>query len=376
MKNIGLFLILALPLFLTTLSCTRMEKEMYLFVGTYAKESDDGIFLYRFNMEDGSSTFVNKVSGIENPSYLALDKEETRLYSVSEAPAGAKVFAYSFDKQTGDIHLIDTGETGDGGSGPCFIWVDSERKLAVTANYRGGSISVFPLLSVGTLGIPAVYSYEGGTSGSARQNAPHLHCIYASPDEKYLYANDLGTDRIYKYDIRSGEFGEKMLQAGEPAFFSLPAGEGPRHTAFHPNGKFAYLIGELSGRVTVLKYDNGNFSPIQYIEADSLHAAGSADIHATPDGRFLYVSNRLKGDGLAIFSIDPGSGMLTKVGYQPAGIHPRNFIITPDGGFLLCACRDTNRIRIFAIDKRNGSLTDLQKDIRVSQPVCLKFASL
>ncbi|MDR0395380.1 MAG: lactonase family protein [Tannerella sp.] len=349
---------------------------MYLFVGTYAKESDDGIFLYRFNTEDGSATFANKVSGIGNPSYLALDKDETLLYSVSEASTGAKVFAYSFDKQTAGLRLMDTCETGDGGGGPCFIWVDSERKLAVTANYHGGSISIFPLSSTGTFGVPTVYSYEDGTPGSSRRKAPHLHCIYTSPDEKYLYANDLGTDRIYKYDICSGEFGVKKLQAGQPAYFPLPAGEGPRHTIFHPNGKFAYLISELSGRVAVLKYDNGNLTPIQYIEADSLHAAGSADIRTTPDGRFLYASNRLKGDGLAIFSIDPESGMLTKVGYQPTGKHPRNFIITPNGKFLLCACRDTNIIRIFAIDRQSGLLTDLQKDIHVSQPVCLKFASL
>jgi 6-phosphogluconolactonase (cycloisomerase 2 family) len=226
------------------------------------------------------------------------------------------------------------------------------------------------------IGAPAVYSFEGGTPGSARQNRPHLHCIYASINEKFLYANDLGTDRIYKFEIKSGASGIKTLQEGQPPFFALPAGEGPRHAVFHPNGKYAYLISELSGRVAVLKYENGDFTPVQYIEADTLHAAGSADIHVTPDGRFLYASNRLKGDGLAIFSINPKSGQLTKTGYQPTGINPRNFIITPDGKYLLCACRDTNNIQVFAIDPKSGLLTNLQKDIEVHQPVCLKFARM
>lgn len=357
---------------LMSASCSRAEKELYLFVGTYAKESDAGIYLYRFNTEDGSATPVKEVSGIENPSYLALDKEGKFLYSVSETGAsGAKVYACSFDRKTADIRLVDKQETG--GGGPCFIWVDSRRRLAVTANYTGGSVSAFPLSAAGELSAPSVFSYEGGTPGSARQDAPHLHCIYASPDEKYLYANDLGTDRIYKYELLSGESGGTIIREGQPPFFSLPAGEGLRHAVFHPNGRYAYLIGELSGRVVVLKYDDGNLSPVQYIAADTLHAAGSADIHVTPDGRFLYASNRLNSDGLAIFAIDRASGQLVKVGYQPTGIHPRSFIITPNGKFLLCACRDTNVIQVFAIDKQSGRLENLRKDISVSRPVCLKF---
>lgn len=387
--NRFLFCIAGVLLFMLT-SCTPMEKELYLFVGTYAKESEPGIFLYRFNTEDGTAIRVSEIFGIGNPSYLALSKDEKFLYSVSESAASeAKVYAYAFDKKTGKLCLADQQKTES--DGPCYIWVGSKQKLAVTANYTGGSISAFPLLPEGRIDEAAVYVYEGGTPESARQKAPHLHCIYASPDEKFLYANDLGTDRIYKYELSpdepiisdnsadvgsSGTSDRLVLKEGVPSFFSLPAGEGPRHTTFHPNGRFAYLIGELSGRVAVLKYDDGNLTPIQYIEADSLHAAGSADIHVTPDGRFLYASNRLKGDGLAIFSIDPESGRLTKIGYQSTGIHPRNFIITPNGKFLLCACRNSHVIQVFAIDQQSGLLTDIQKDIKVNQPVCLKFAGL
>ena len=361
-------------LFMLTL-CAQTNKELYMFVGTYAEESESGIFLYRFNTEDGSATLVKEVSGIANPSYMALSKDETLLYSVAETDVpNAKVYAYSFDKKTADIRLVD--EQATDGSAPCYIWVDSKRKLAVTANYMGGSISAFSLLPTGKLGELKLYSYEGGTPGSARQSAPHLHCIFASPDEKYLYANDLGTDRIYKYDIVAGEDGKLSLKEGQPAFFSLPTGEGPRHTTFHPNGKFAYLINELSGNVVVLQYNNGNLTPVQYIKADTLNASSSADIHITPDGRFLYASNRAKGDGLAIFSIDQKNGQLTKTGYQPTEKVPRNFIITPDGNFLLCACQGSNVIQVFAIDKKSGMLKNLHKDIKVKKPVCLKFANM
>lgn len=353
-------------------SCMQKENELYLFVGSGVEASEAGISLYRFDTEKGTASLVKAVSGIQNPSYLAVSGDEKFLYSVSETDAPeAKVCAYSFDKSTGEIAYLNEQHTD--GSAPCFLWVDSRRRLAVTANYTGGSISAFPLAADGTLLPAQVYTYEGGTAGSERQSRPHLHCVYASPDEQYLYANDLGTDRIYKYELISAEGGQLALREGSPAFFNLPQGEGPRHTTFHPNGLFAYLISEISGHVTALKYEAGNLIPLQSIEADSLHAAGSADIHITPDGRFLYASNRLQGDGIAVFAIDPESGRLTKAGYQPTGIHPRNFVITPNGKFLLCACRDSNTIQVFAIDQQSGLLKDIGQDIGISSPVCLKF---
>ena len=352
-------------------ACAQKESELYLFVGSYADAADTGISLYRFNTDTGAATLVKEVSGIQDPSYQAISRDGKFVYSVSETgERDAKVCAYSFDKDAGTLTLLNEQKTE--GSAPCYIWVDGQRRMAVTANYNGGSISVFPISADGTLQPAKVYAYEGGTPGSERQAVPHLHCVYASPDEKYLYANDLGTDRIYKYELIASGSG-LSLKEGEPVSFSLPAGEGPRHTVFHPNGKRAYLISELSGRVTVLDYDNGNFTPVQFIEADTLHVSGSADIHITPDGRFLYASNRLKGDGIAIFSIDPADGKLTKTGYQLTGVHPRNFIITPNGKYLLCACRDSNVVQVFEIDPQTGLLKDTGKDIKVDKPVCLKF---
>ena len=153
----------------------------------------------------------------------------------------------------------------------------------------------------------------------------------------------------------------------------LEPGSGPRHLCFSKDGRFAYLINELSGKVTTLFYNGQNLTPIQYIEADTLEARGSADIHLSPDGKFLYASNRLKADGIAIFSVDTQTGLLTKIGYQLTGIHPRNFIMTPDGCFLLVACRDDNLIQIFKRNKETGLLVDTGKKIETSKPVCLKF---
>ncbi|MGM9759011.1 MAG: lactonase family protein [Parabacteroides sp.] len=360
---------------MTLAGCTEKpaNEHLYLWVGSYADASAEGIRMYQFDEEQGDATFLAGFTGIQDPSYQALDQEGTRLYSVSETNTPeASLCAYQINKAAQTLTRLNEQLTQ--GTAPCYVWIDSQCRLAVTANYNGGSISAFPIAPDGSLQPAEVFAYEGGTPDSERQDAPHLHCIYASPDEKYLFANDLGTDRIYKYELVEKDGGLR-LQPGNPASFSLPAGEGPRHTVFHPNGRWAYLISELSGRVAFLRYDAaaGNLTPVQFIEADSLHAAGSADIHITPDGRFLYASNRLQGDGIAIFAIDAESGELTRTGYQLTGIHPRNFIITPNGKFLLCACRDSHCIQVFSIDAETGGLTDTGKRIETSKPVCLKF---
>lgn len=360
---------------LLLVSCMKQPvNESYLLVGSYSEASEAGISLYRFNMETGSTEFVKEFSGIADPSFQAFDKNGQYVYSVSETEGeDAKVCAYIFDKKEGKLCFLNEQKTM--GGAPCHIWVDSKQRLAVTAKYLGGNISVFPIASDGSLGEANIFSFEGGTPGSSRQEAPHLHCIYVSPDERYLFANDLGTDRIYKFDLKVE--GEKLsLQEGSPSFFSLPVGEGPRHAEFHPNGKWLYLLSELSGNVVVLDYEEGNLSPIQFIEADSLHAAGSADIHVSPDGRFLYASNRLKGDGIAIFEINQEDGMLKRIGYQPTGKHPRNFIITSNGKYLLCACRDSDIIQIFTIDSTTGLLQDTKQTIQRRKPVCLTFTGL
>lgn len=351
------------------------DASLYLLVGTYTTGESEGIYVYQFDTISGYSKFKNMVK-VTNPSYLTISKDGKYVYSVSETgDAKAAANSFKFDKKDGSLKLLNTQLTG--GANPCYIEIDDAGKHTVTANYSGGSITAFNINEDGTLSTAAQQiKFTGKGADQERQKAPHLHCVRYSPDGKFLFADDLGTDKIHKFNINTGAPGN-YLNLGSPAAFDVAAGSGPRHLDFHPNGKFAYLITELSGEVIAFSYDAsaGNLKEIQSIKADTLNAKGSADIHVSPDGKFLYASNRLKGDGIAIFSINQSDGKLTKVGYQETGIHPRNFVITPNGKFLLVASRDSDVIQIFLIDRTTGLLENTYKDIELDMPVCLKFTS-
>ncbi|MDR2859194.1 MAG: lactonase family protein [Mediterranea sp.] len=348
------------------------NNELTLLVGTYTSGISKGIYTLRFNMETGESTPLGEVE-ISNPSYLTLSADSKFVYAVSEhSDDKAAVSAFAFDKEKGTLHLLNSQPT-QGGS-PCYIITAG--KNVITANYTGGSISVFPIRKDGTLmPVSSLIPFTGSGLDESRQASPHLHSVCLAPDEKYLFAMDLGTDKIHKFVIHPQTgVNSPFLVKGKPDAFPLPAGAGPRHITFAPNGKYAYLINELSGQVTAFTYNSGMLNEIQTIAADTVDARGSADIHVSPDGKFLYASNRLKADGIAIFKIDEATGTLTKVGYQLTGIHPRNFNITPNGKFLLAACRDSHTIQIYKIDTETGLLTDTEKDIKINAPVCVKFA--
>ena len=352
--------------------------ELFLLVGTYtSQEGSKGIYLYRFYSETGLSDSLN-MAGVENPSYLTLSPDEQFIYAVGENDeSGSAVHAFSFDKKSGSLTLLNSQPAG--GSGPCYITIDSKGKSVHTANYGGGSISSFHVESDGSL-TPAtsVISFKGSGADSIRQAGPHLHSVNYSPDGQFLFAADLGTDKLYRFTVNDTPFeGQPAILESSLKEYITPAGTGPRHFDFHPDGgKYLYLLGELSGEVIVYDYHFGELVEKQVITADSIGARGSADIHVSPDGRFLYASNRLQADGLVIFSIDPDDGTLTKAGYQLTAGHPRNFVITPNGRFLLVAGRDDNTIQVFAIDGETGLLTDTNQDIRISKPVCLKFAQM
>lgn len=349
------------------------ENELTMLVGTYTSGTSKGIYSYRFNQEDGTSTPLSEVE-IGNPSYLTPSTDGKFIYAVSEFNDDrAAANAFAFNKEDGTFRLLNSQKTG--GEDPCYILFTDNN--VITANYNGGSISVFPVAKDGSL-LPAseVLEFEGSGLDEVRQEKAHLHYVSITPDGKYLFANNLGADWIHKFNINpdaNAENKEKFLIEGNPAAFEVKAGSGPRHLAFAPNGNYAYLINELSGTVIAFKYKDGTLDEIQTIVADTLGAQGSGDIHVSPDGKFLYASNRLKGDGIAIFSIHPENGLLTKAGYQLTGIHPRNFIITPNGKYLLVACKDSNVIQVFERDVKSGLLTDIHKDMKIDQPVCIKF---
>lgn len=355
-------------------ACTSMKQKetmekMYLMVGSYATPEEEGIKVYAWDGEKGEAAYVSGLKGISNPSYQVVSADGKRVYSVGEDDGlTSTAHALSFDKSQGRLALTNTQHTQ--GGAPCYINLSPHEDYVVTANYMGGSISVFPLEASGRLGENvSTFAFKGEGVLKERQSQPHLHCVEFTPDGKFLLANDLGTDKIHVFSLKSNG----QLDKENTFDVELEPGSGPRHLCFSKDGRFAYLINELSGKVTTLFYNGQNLTPIQYIEADTLEARGSADIHLSPDGKFLYASNRLKADGIAIFSVDTQTGLLTKIGYQLTGIHPRNFIMTPDGCFLLVACRDDNLIQIFKRNKETGLLVDTGKKIETSKPVCLKF---
>ncbi|KAA6338125.1 6-phosphogluconolactonase [termite gut metagenome] len=342
----------------------RSNDELTMLIGTSA-DTIRGLYTFHFNMETGEATPLSEIK-TPYPTYLTFSANNEFVYAVSEyGNKRSAVFAYAFDKEKGDLRLLNTEPTI--GIDPCYI--TTVGKTVITANYTSGNISVFPLQEDGSLlPLSSLIPFQGSGAIKGRQDTPHIHCVHLTPDEKYLFATDLGTDKIHKFNINTDS-----LTFGEPEAFLLPAGSGPRHLTFTQDGKYAYLINELSGTVMAFTYADGMLDEIQTIAADTLNAQGSADIHISPDGKFLYASNRSKADGIAIFKIE-ANGTLTKAGYQLTGIHPRNFNITPNGKFLLVACRNSNTIQLFERDKDTGLLTDTERNIAIDKPMCIMFA--
>lgn len=353
---------------------TSASDTLYMLVGSYGPADQEGIKVYKFNQATGEGQYVSGVKGISNPSYQTVSKDGKRVYSVGEDDGDtACANALTFDATTGTLTLISSQPTQ--GAAPCHIALSPEEDYVVTANYNGSNISLFPLDGEGRLKPGQPIGFEGSGPDKERQAIPHLHFVYFTPDNRYLLANDLGTDRIHRFPLNTRQKGSDtpLVDRQCASDILLAPGSGPRHAVFSADGRFAYLITELSGEVMAFTYDGDSLRLMQTIQADTLDARGSADIHLSQDGRFLYASNRLKGDGLAIFRVNTKDGTLSKAGYQPTGIHPRNFVLTPNGQYLLVACRDTDEIQIFARDASTGLLTDTGRRIKTTKPVCLKF---
>lgn len=342
------------------------QDELAMLVGTYTNGTSKGIYTFRFNQKTGVATPLSSIE-LPNPSYLTPSEDGKFVYAVSEMnDSTAALSALSFDKKTGTLRLLNTERTH--GADPCYVATNGNEVL--TANYSGGSMSVFPINKNGTLQ-PVDTLFEGTANGpdTIRQIAPHIHCTIFSPDGKYIFATDFSADRILRFVLHPND----IIPHPSLESVNIEANSGPRHLTFSPNGKNVYLISELSGRITTFDYNDGILKQMQSIAADTVGARGSADIHLSPDGKYLYASNRLQADGIAIFAVIPENGLLTKVGYQLTGIHPRHFNITPNGKYLLAACRDSNVIQVYQRDSITGLLTDTHQDILMDKPVCVQF---
>ena len=346
-------------------SCGSQTSADYtLVVGSFTNSGSEGIYTYALNTSDGSCRPL-AVAKAKNPSFLVLSEDGSKVYAVNEnrgCEAGLETFA--FDASAGTLEPLGFSATGS--DGPTHV--SASKELALASNYSGGSLCVFP---IGKEGVIAECSqvFPGTASGPFMDNqaAPHVHCAMFTPDGKHVVATDFSADRLMHFDIAE----DATLVPSQTPYTEVAPGTGPRHITFSPAGSHAYVIGELSGEITSFKLDGGAFETIQTVPADSLGGHGSADIHLSPDGRFLYSSNRLVADGIAIFAVDPSDGTLTQVGYQLTGPHPRNFNITPDGRFLLCACRDSDAVEMYSRNAETGLLSLVGTIASLPHPTCV-----
>jgi 6-phosphogluconolactonase len=350
------------------------HKTYSLLIGTYTKSiTNDGIYVYDFNSQTGEVNLKSKVSGEENPSYLAIGKDGKHVYAVNEVSNGG-ISSFLFNPKSGELTFLN--RVGSGGDSPCYVSVDDKNKYVFAGNYGSGSLSAIPLKDDGSLGTnPQIIQHEGSSIDKGRQQGPHVHCTVLSPDNQYLLTSDLGTDKvsIYQFDASSVS---QPLSPAEPAFVSVKAGSGPRHLTFHPNSKYVYLIHEMGAMITVFDFKKGQLierQTITMLSPDFKGKVGAADIHISPDGKFLYGSNRGNANELVIFAINK-NGKLNYIGRQSVqGKGPRNFAIDPSGTFLLVANQDSNEIIMFIRDKKTGLLTPTGGKIQINKPVCLKF---
>jgi len=370
MKAIYLF-----TLFLLAQTAIQAQ-EKYLITGSYTEKSpSEGIYVYRFNTTDGSFKEVSHVK-TPNPSFLVVSPDQRFVYAIHELGRGnngGEVASFSFDKKTGVLTPLNKQLTV--GDHPCYVEIDKTGKWIFAGNYSSGSLSVLPIRADGSLDSASTHiQHTGSGPNKDRQAGPHVHCTYISPDNRFLYVPDLGLDKvmIYSFDAKTG----KLQTAAQP-FAAVAPGGGPRHIDFSPNKRFAYLIEEMGGRVNAYRYNNGALKLVQTVSSlakGESGFAGSADIHVSPDGKFLYATNRGDYNNIAIYKINATDGKLTNTGFiSSGGKTPRNFSIDPSGNFLLCANQETNNIVIFKRDKTTGQLTPTGKEISTGKPVCLKW---
>jgi 6-phosphogluconolactonase len=350
---------------------------MSLYIGTYTEKGSHGIYIAQFEAGKGTLRLMDSISA-DNPSYLALTKSGNRIYAVTENGGSKQGAVSSFQKDKGSGKWIKLNDepVPSGGDHPCYISINSKERFVMVANYSGGSLAVMPVDQSGRLGgVVQLVQQQGSSVNPARQQSPHVHTALFTPKEKHVVIADLGTDMIkaYPFDGRR----QQPLDTNSVIAIKAAPGAGPRHMTFHPRLNLFYVMEELSGKVSVHAIGKRSIVHLQSIAADTISAEpGSADIHLSKDGRFLYTSHRSTANTITVFAVDQKTGLLTMVGSQSTlGIKPRNFTIDPSGKYLLAANQDSNKIVVFAIDANSGLLKPTGTSLAIPSPSCLVFAA-
>ena len=351
------------------------DSRSFLFIGSYTGgKPDQGLYIYTFNTKTGALNEAYVVDQITNPSFITLSPNGKYLYAGADTkmPDTGSVMSFRIDTLSGQLKFLNRQSSG--GDNPVYLTVHKNGRYLVNGNYSGGSVSVLPINADGSL---KPYSqrivFEDSSIIKERQEKSHIHATVFSPQYDFIYLPDLGGDkiRIFRFD----ESLEQPLVYPDKYLVEAVPGSGPRHFTFHPNGRYAYSMEELSGMVSVYAFDDGELDDQQRIFAYSKPCDfyWSADIHVSPDGKFLYASNRREDENtIAIFSINQTNSQLTLVGHQSTyGDHPRNFTLDPTGNFLLVANMLTNNVVVFKRDVKTGLLKKTKHEIHVPSPSCL-----
>jgi 6-phosphogluconolactonase len=355
--------------------------ELLVYIGTYTRGASEGIYAYRMDLKTGQLTSLGLAAGAENPAFVAINPENDTLYAVNEisnyeGKSAGSVSAYLINRNNGELEYLNTQSSQ--GAGPCHLSIDASGRNVLVANYGGGSVACLPVGENGELKEASSFiQHQGSSINPRRQKGPHAHSVNLGPANKYAFVADLGMDQVLTYRLNASK---GKLTAGKPPFTRLAKGAGPRHFAFHPSGRLAYVINEMHCTVTAFQYDHaGRLTERQSISTLDVPVQpgySTAEVQVHPGGRFLYGSNRGH-DSISVFTIDEVSGRLNRVQVQSTlGTTPRNFGIDPTGNYLIAANQNSDNLVVFRIDQKTGKLTSTGVEVECPSPVCVKFLSL
>jgi 6-phosphogluconolactonase len=351
---------------------------LWVFVGTYTGKKSKGIYRVEFDPATGKLGTPELAAEVTSPSFLAVAPDRKHLFCVCEIDnfKGKKaggVAGFALDARSGELKPIN--QESSVGTGPCYLVCDKDGRHVLVANYGGGSAAVLPVSADGKLGAASCFVQHTGTGpDKSRQEAPHVHSINLDAANRFAIVADLGLDKlfVYRFDPVAGK-----ITPNDPPAVELAPGSGPRHVAFHPNGKFAYANEEMASTLTALSYDasNGEFKILNTLSTlpEPTNGNSTAETVVHPNGKFVYTSNRGH-NSIAIFAIDEATGQIKALGHQGEGIKtPRNFNIDPSGKWMIVANQDGDSLIVFAIDPETGMLKPTGQKVEVGSPVCVKF---
>lgn len=357
--------------------CTQHESKELIFAGTFDGKGSEGLYVFSFDRKNLTFELLQTISDRMAPSFQAVYSKMPVVYSASRSPISGQsdhqtIGAYRADRDTGRLSLIN--EQSVMGISPAHVSVDPLGSFVYVSNYTSGNLSMFPIRDDGGLDEASdVVQHTGSSIHPTRQQKAHAHAADPSPDGRFLYVSDLGMDKIMIYEV---DRQQRTLSPASTPWFENTPGAGPRHLAFRPDGAYAYSAEELTSTVAVLRVDK-NTGALQQVQRISMlpddfqGSNTAADIHVSPDGKFLYASNRGH-DSIVIFEIDEFTGELSLAGHESTiGEHPRNFMIDESGKLLFVANRDSNHIVVFRRNPLTGLLDYTGTELIVPLAVCV-----